>query len=343
MAEDVVAVTRHAPRTRRSVLLVARTAFRAPDAARPPPARPAALRGRPRGDPLRDGDGAQPYARDPTYINGVTEWAAAVRRRVPLAASRLLAGARRDGAHTELGWRALPPGAVLALRVAPRAEHRAALDAIHAALAPTPDALGLAGALAPLDLADLNALLYRCEAEERAAAGTGVYEVPGHGPLPYAGLQGALSLLDELRARGDLGHALCDNLRAGDWLPDYTWGRLRAPRLLPVGRRLRDLLAPLKDLPRYLVPAYAEALLRAAHGAATRAALQRLAPACRAGALPRALALCSVQLTGAAPGAALPPPHERAPTLSAGLPHFAAGYMRCWGATRSWRCAARSC
>lgn len=284
---------------------------------------------RPESIPSLGRRGGEPYAPDPEYINGVTEWAATVRRAVPLAASRLLAGARRDGAHTELAWRALPPGAVLALRLAPRPEHAAALRELRAALAP--GAPGLRPALAGLDLADLNALLYRCDAEERAAGGPGVYDVPGHGPLPYAGLQGALSLLDELRARDDLGHALCDNLRAGDWLAEHAWGRLRAPRLQPAARRLRELLAPLKRLPRYLVPAYAEALLRAAHEDAARAALERLAPACAAGALPRALALCSVQLAGAVPGAALPPPHERAPSLSAGLPHFATGHMRCWG------------
>lgn len=60
---------------------------------------------------------------------------------------------------------------------------------VEAARAGGAEALGLGAALAELDLADFNALLFRCDAEERAAGGGGVYDVPGHGPLPYAGLQ----------------------------------------------------------------------------------------------------------------------------------------------------------
>lgn len=82
---------------------------------------------------------------------------------------------------------------VVAIRVSPRPQHRAALASLARTLdgiyAGAPDPLGLAPALADLDLADFNALLYRCHAEEQEAAGGGVYDVPGHGPLVYAGLQ----------------------------------------------------------------------------------------------------------------------------------------------------------
>ncbi|KAH9644771.1 hypothetical protein HF086_016265 [Spodoptera exigua] len=223
-----------------------------------------------------------------------------------------------------------------------RAAHRAPRPAARRAGAlqrslASPAALGLAPALAELDLVELNALLYRCDAEEREAGGGGVYDVPGHGPLAYAGLQGAAALLAQLAPADDLGHALCANLRAGDWLADYTWRRLdAAPRLQPVAARVRALLQPLAALPRFLQPAYFEALLSAVYREATRAALARLRSP--RGAFGRALALTSVQLVGAVPSAPLPacspalaPPRAALASMSAGLPHFAVGYMRCWG------------
>lgn len=43
-----------------------------------------------------------------------------------------------------------------------------------------------------MDFADLNKALYRCDQEERDETMNrfGVYDVPGYGPLVYAGLQG---------------------------------------------------------------------------------------------------------------------------------------------------------
>jgi len=37
-----------------------------------------------------------------------------------------------------------------------------------------------------------------------------------------------MSILQHRRADNDLGHPLCDNLRNGNWLMDYTAGRLLA-------------------------------------------------------------------------------------------------------------------
>lgn len=79
-----------------------------------------------------------------------------------------------------------------------------------------------------LDLLDLNYALYRCDAEERDdGQGGGVYEVPGAGKLVYCGLQGILSMMKWVRDNNDLGHPLCDNLRAGDWMAGYLANRLK--------------------------------------------------------------------------------------------------------------------
>lgn len=351
---DVVAVTRHAPRERQSVIVVAFTAFSAPPLApataaarRLPPLRfegrlveivlEAELKHRDHRSGGSAWRGAGPHTQHPTHITGLDQYECVVRHRVPLGESRALAGAQSQaGGTTELQWGEFAPGGVLVVRVAPTAPQSAAL----AELAREVDAAALDAALADLDLADFTALLYRCDAEEREAGGGGVYDVPGHGPLVYAGLQGVVSLLDEVTPRDELGHPLCDNLRAGDWLAEYVWRRVeREPRLAPVAACFRSALRPLGALPRCLVPAQFASRVRALHAAVQRAALARLGPAGEGDSLRRALALTSVQLLSAVPSASLPPPSPalppprpaRALTLSAGLPHFAVGYMRAWG------------
>ncbi|XP_045765102.1 glycogen debranching enzyme [Maniola jurtina] len=352
MDEDVVAVTRHEPRSRKSVILVAFTAFSAPEPAAGARALPplrfegtldeilleASLRHR---DHESTGRAFQPpgaFARHAQYINGLSEYRATVRRGVPLAQSAVFRGARREGALTVLEFGALLPGTVVALRVSPAPGAAAALGALRrrvAALHAGCDALALRPALAALGAADYTTLLYCCDAEERERCGGagGVYDVPGHGALAYAGLQGAAALLEEVAAGDALGHALCDNLRAGDWLARYTWQRLEAdPRLAPLAARYRDALEPLAELPRFLVPAYFEAIMGGLYRGVRRGALACLGGAARGGPAARALALTSVQLAGVVPSARLPPPApSAAPSLSAGLPHFAVGYMRCWG------------
>ena len=51
--------------------------------------------------------------------------------------------------------------------------------------------------------------------------------VPGMEGLVYCGLQGIMSLLAGVRDNNDLGHPICDNLRAGDWMIGYTVNRLK--------------------------------------------------------------------------------------------------------------------
>lgn len=193
-----------------------------------------------------------------------------MRRDVPLAQSDVFAAERTEGQTTILEFKPLSPGTVVVIRVAPRPAAASAVAALHRhmELAGGGDPYGLQPALAELDLVDFNVLLYRCDAEERDAGGGGVYDVsallsrghraprrepptdllstcvqvPGHGPLVYAGLQGVVSLLSEITPNDDLGHPLCDNLRAGDWLMDYTCARLeRDPRLAAVAAKYREV------------------------------------------------------------------------------------------------------
>ncbi|XP_050668408.1 glycogen debranching enzyme isoform X6 [Leptidea sinapis] len=346
MDEHVVAVTRHDPVSRKSVIVVAHTCFGAPSATPAPRTlRPlrfegqldeilleASIRHNNHGKTGRPFEPPAEHVPHPRYINGLGEYEVNVRARVPLAESAVFERATGDGRATELHFRGLAPGDVVALRVRPEPATAAALAALAPLTgAPAPDPLRLAPALADLTLSDFNVLLYCCEAEERERCGGGVYDVPGAGPLAYAGLAGAHAALEPLALADDLAHPLCANLRAGDWLPDYTWRRLEDDqRLAPVAALYREALQPLAALPRFLVPCYFELVVRALYTAVRAAALARLGGAARGSRFARELALTSVQLTGVRPSAPLP----RAPgaaSLSAGLPHFAVGYMRCWG------------
>lgn len=110
-----------------------------------------------------------------------------------------------------------------------------------------------------MDLSDINKALYRCDEEERdeTANKFGVYNIPGYGPLVYAGLQGVISLFADIRPNNDLGHPLCDNLRNGNWLIDYTWQRLKHYKgTFALGAWMEQTCEPFQLIPRYLVPSY---------------------------------------------------------------------------------------
>ena len=79
-----------------------------------------------------------------------------------------------------------------------------------------------------LSLLDLNYALYRCDSEEKDdGMGGGAYVVPGAGALVYCGIHGIMTMLQTVRNHNDLGHPICDNLRAGDWMAGYTVNRLK--------------------------------------------------------------------------------------------------------------------
>ncbi|KAJ2939605.1 hypothetical protein O0L34_g14322 [Tuta absoluta] len=236
-----------------------------------------------------------------------------------------------EGACTVLRWRCLPPGGVVCVRVSPATSVATAITGLHSAIT-AKDPFGLRAPIAGLDLSDLNTILYRCDAEDRDAGGGGVYDVPGHGPLVYAGIQGVVSLLSTVRASDDLGHALCENLRAGDWLAEYIWRRLeKDTRLTEAAAAIKRAFGMLTEVPRFLQPAYFDAVVFSIYTAACKAVNSRLKPA--GGSLAKALALTSVQLLARVKSAPLPPVEGiiNPPSMSAGLPHFAADYMRCWG------------
>ncbi|XP_015750298.1 PREDICTED: glycogen debranching enzyme-like, partial [Acropora digitifera] len=205
----------------------------------------------------------------------------------------------------------------------------------------------LDGIIGNLSLCDLNRVLYRADPEERDDGnGGGVYVLPETGALVYCGLQGVISVLANVRQFNDLGHPLCRNLRDGDWLMDYT-----VSRLLPfVGTRqlgvwLDKAFGLVKELPRYLVPCYFDAIITPLYLRLLERAWAQMSSTVKEGSsFLKALSLGSLQFVGLSTSASLPVLSPKLyhgsssgasmPTLmslAAGLPHFSTGFMRCWG------------
>ncbi|KKA29659.1 hypothetical protein TD95_002816 [Thielaviopsis punctulata] len=226
-----------------------------------------------------------------------------------------------------------PPGSIALFETCiPSAEHSAGLDTYV-----TSDSTAAFG---ELDLVDINFVMYRCEAEERSTSNgeDGNYDIPGHGKIVYAGLQGWWSLLKNIIRDNDLAHPLCQNLRDGLWALDYTVGRIErrskvegCERLAKPAQWLKERFDALRTIPSFLIPRYFALVIRTAYRACWDRALSLMSPVVQKGQwFMQSLAMVSVQTTGIVPSASLYP-NKLVPSLAAGLPHFAVEWARCWG------------
>ncbi|KAK7030744.1 glycoside hydrolase family 13 protein [Favolaschia claudopus] len=223
-----------------------------------------------------------------------------------------------------------PPGSIMLFETHLH-EHDASLDAFCAS--------GAKEAFADLDLVDLNVLLHRADGEERDASGGefGVYDVAGLGKMVYCGLEGWMHPLRHIMRYNDLGHPLCGHLRAGSWALDYVHQRLTKqsevmPRLVKPAQWFKERFDRVKaSVPPHLRPKYFALVISEAYKAARRAVVEQCSEFVSSGhSFTQDLALCSVQMHGLVKSASLDP-GVATPSLAAGLPHFAAGWARCWG------------
>lgn len=195
-------------------------------------------------------------------------------------------------------------------------------------------------AFGELDLIDLNFVLYRCDAEERDSSEgrDGVYSIPDHGALVYAGLQGWWSLLENIVKYNELGHPLCNHLRAGQWALDFVVGRMERiskqdgyDRLHKPATWLKDRFDAVRILPSFLLPRYFALIVQIALNAARRRGIELFGSNIQQGQrFLQNLAMVSIQQTGYVKSASLWP-SKSVPSLAAGLPHFSVEWARCWG------------
>ncbi|SSD61007.1 probable Glycogen debranching enzyme [Saccharomycodes ludwigii] len=196
---------------------------------------------------------------------------------------------------------------------------------------------GVVKACRNLNLDSLNALLYRCEPEERDSSNgeTGCYVIPNYGPIIYAGLQGWVSIFRNVIFNNDLAHPISEHLRNGQWALDYVCDRLNKYKNLDGVEEFQAWLISrmerIKRIPYYLIPTYFSLIVGVAYECCRFKCMQLLSPNIGKSTLfVQSLALASVQMVSKVYSASLLP-DKSVSCLAAGLPHFSSGFMRCWG------------
>ena len=222
----------------------------------------------------------------------------------------------------------LSPGTVVALQVnlLPTAKHAA--NQLHEEIFQN-ELLSFRMLISQCSLADLNYLLYRCKNEENNE----IYDIPDHGPLVYAGLQGVESLLISIRCLSTdqmVKHPLCLHLKRGHWLLTYLSERLSTnPTTRPIGQWYEKYFHFIEQLPKYLIPIYFDILINRTYTICVEHALGLMSTTFiqQGSTFVKALAMTSVQMMGIVSNARLPSfdssdNDKQWPSMAAGLPNF---------------------
>ncbi|GLV44486.1 uncharacterized protein CBL_10290 [Carabus blaptoides fortunei] len=298
------------------------------------------------------------FQRDEHWIHGLAEYQVSLKENIQLNQSDVFEqGDSGDANILQLNFKNLKPGSVVAIRVKLQKNVLQSITKLRELITSFANPVSLDQTLmnivGRMDLVALNRALYRCDEEERDdGKGLGVYNIPNFGPLVYCGLQGFISLLATVRPNNDLGHPMCGNLRDGNWMIDYIWQRLKVDQgTLELGQWLENNLKFLKEIPRYLIPCYFDVIVTGTYLLLIEQCYNLMGDFVKQGStFVRGLALGSVQCGAVIKSARLPilspnlnPPvldfwkndrgelEQASLSLSAGLPHFAVGYMRSWG------------
>uniref|UniRef100_A0A8B9S668 Glycogen debranching enzyme n=1 Tax=Apteryx owenii TaxID=8824 RepID=A0A8B9S668_APTOW len=353
--EDIVAVTRHCPNTHQSVVAVSRTAFRdpktsfyskeVPEMCIPGKIEEVVLEAR------TIERNAGPYKKDEHFINGLPNFTVELREHIQVINSKIIkqAGTAMKGPNEfvqEIEFENLTPGSVIVFRVSldPKAQEAVGVLRNHLIqFSPhfksgslpddhsAPILTTLFSSIASkLTLADLNQVLYRCEAEEQEDGG-GCYNIPNWSPLKYAGLQGS-------------------NLSIPFFSVEENKIVFQSQTLSTVGKWLKAMFVYLKRIPRYLIPCYFDAILVGAYTTLLDVAWHQMSSFVQNGStFVKHLSLGSVQMCGIGKYSCLPdlsPSLHDVPwrlneitnekeqccvSLAAGLPHFSSGIFRSWG------------
>ncbi|XP_057653349.1 glycogen debranching enzyme isoform X2 [Diorhabda carinulata] len=371
MDTDIVAVTRHCPVTHQSYILVAFTAFGHPNeeaASYQRGIKPLRFEGvleeivvEATLSHINHRSGGSKFAKwgkfvkDSKWIHGLSEYRVSVKQHIQISESDIFEKVDSGNPNvTELKFKNFKPGSIVIVRTSLPETMSVAVNFIRNLIKSISlgDEKELTEIIGKLTLADMNRTLYRCDQEERDEGfGFGTYNIPNFSSTVYAGFQGFMSLLANIRPNNDLGHPMCANLRDGNWMIDYIWKRLKLDvGTKDLGEWLERNTKSFGNVPRYLVPCYFDMIVTNVYLALLDKSYKLMSNFVKNGStFVKGLALGSIQFGGYIKSANLPtlspnlappkPPTRKhgdetvqaCVTLSAGLPHFSVGYMRNWG------------
>lgn len=179
-------------------------------------------------------------------------------------------------------------------------------------------------------LESLNHLLWRCSSEELDVSGNkrNIYEVPQFKPFTYAGIGGLVIEFIKLINKNNLGHEICNNIRSGDWLIDYIHGRLSPYVPMSLINYIQNAVSHIKKFPRGIIPKHFFKFIITLFEAAQRYQIEELFQVIPVTKIDEYFYTAVSQFWGIVPSVKSSLYNA---SLSAGLPHFATGFMRCWG------------
>ncbi|KAJ6225035.1 hypothetical protein RDWZM_003580 [Blomia tropicalis] len=326
---DTVVVTRHNPKTHKSVILAARTAFYPLHESYASSLKPLRIEGRFEKILFEMHMTGQPddnFERHENRINGYHNFNSNVRLMIDSNQSEMIdLNVIENLSINSIEFKNFPPSSVIAFSVGLLDCQVRSVEAIQAAIEQCHSVSSeIIQIINQFDLIDLNYIIFRSNQEEMDETGNGAYSL-STGPFVYCGLAGIID---------------------GDWLPQYIVARLkRRSSTIKLAQWLENVFGHLSQLPRYLIPRYFDSILLPIYTLLLEQIWAQSSDFVRHGDdFVRRLTFGGLAMIGSHFPSPLPPLASKSipaslshlsgaklPTLAAGLPHFASGYMRNWG------------
>lgn len=364
---DTTIVTRHNPQNHESFILIARTAFTYPhNDANQTLSKPLVIPSKIshvllEANLKKKEKASFEFEQSSKFINGLQDYEIQFNENIQISSSRFIDKIEYDSNESKVYFKHFPPGAVTVLKVALNEKSLSQLGFIRESIFELSNATqgcsDIERIIGALTFDELNILLFRCSNEEKGEQiDSDAYDIPGHGPLVYCGLQGFMNILEKERLSNNLGHGMFKNLREGNWMMNYIVSRLQnyanqngcRKALAELAMWLSKVFDAVSCMPRYLIPAYFDLIITNLYLKTHERCLTLMSSSrvnnhllknfdvINGSSFLRSLSLGSVLFNGHISNALLPDAivsekNEVVLALSAGLPHFSDSYMRNWG------------
>lgn len=181
-----------------------------------------------------------------------------------------------------------------------------------------------------LTMGSINYILFRCVPEEQDGAKKyrGIYEFKGIVPK-YAGIASLMYEFNRANNNAEFYNPIFENIKDGNWLIDHILARISEKQeLSKISGWLGKYLAPIKELKPVYRPQLFVTVISKLYHTIWADVLKKLPQEFREDIFTSMLALSTYQFVGDVPSNYF---REIKDTIAAGLPHFSAGFMRCWG------------